>query len=58
MKSMDLKKELDKCNDVKVVKEEILYQQLQLLAEESKICPTENLCNLTIAMCELCKLLP
>ena len=55
---MDLKKELDKCNDVKVVKEEILYQQLQLLAEESKICPTENLCNLTIAMCELCKLLP
>ena len=49
-----------KLNDKKVAEiseKEILYQQLKLLAEESKECPIEELPQLTIAMCEIYKLL-
>lgn len=52
-----LEEKLDSQEVVEMTKEEILYQQLKLLAEESKECSIEELPQLTIAMCEIYKLL-
>lgn len=55
MQKLDQK--LDNRKVIEVSEKEILRQQLQLLAEESKECTFETLPSLTIAMCEIYKLL-